>query len=193
MLYKFIWMLRALFYKLFFKKIGLFTYIAKPIFLLGTRNISIGNKVRIFPGIRMEAHNGSEIIIEEDVAIGQNFHITSSKENLVISKGTTISGNVFITNIDHDYQEIDVHIMKQKFIVKETKIGENCFIGYGAAIQAGTSLGKQCIVGTNSVVRGKFPNYSVIVGSPAKIVKRYNFKTEQWEKTNEVGEFLNVK
>ncbi len=105
MLYKFIWMLRALFYKLFFKKIGLFTYIAKPIFLLGTRNISIGNKVRIFPGIRMEAHNGSDIIIEEDVAIGQNFHITSSKENLVISKGTTISGNVFITNIDHDYQE----------------------------------------------------------------------------------------
>ena len=141
----------------------------------------------------METHNGGKITIENDTAIGQNVHITSSNENVIISKRTTISGNVFITNIDHDYQEVDVHIMKQKFIIKETKIGENCFIGYGAAIQAGTILGKQCIVGTNSVVRGEFPDYSVIVGVPAKIVKRYNQKTKKWEKTNEVGEFLNDK
>jgi acetyltransferase-like isoleucine patch superfamily enzyme len=52
----------------------------------------------------------------------------------------------------------------------------------GSAIMAGTRLGKQCIVGANSVVKGEFPDYCVIVGAPAKIVKKYNFETQEWEK-----------
>ena len=67
-------------------------------------------------------------------------------------------------------------------MVKETTIGENCFIGMGAAIMPGTVLGKQCVVGANSVVKGTFPDYCVIVGSPAKIVKKYNQHTQIWEK-----------
>ena len=53
---------------------------------------------------------------------------------------------------------------------------------FGVAIQAGTILGKHCIVGTNSVVRGIYPDFCVLVGSPASIVKRYNIKTKKWEK-----------
>ena len=52
----------------------------------------------------------------------------------------------------------------------------------GAAIMPGTVLGKQCVVGANSVVKGTFPDYCVIVGSPAKIVKKYNQQTHIWEK-----------
>jgi len=52
----------------------------------------------------------------------------------------------------------------------------------GVAIQAGTVLGKQCIVGANSVVRGVFPDYSVIAGVPARIIKRFNFDKNKWEK-----------
>lgn len=162
--------------------IGLKSYVASPLFIFGAKGITIGNKVRIFPGVRMETHHHGRIIIDEDVSIGQNFHITSADQELKIGAHTTISGNVFITNIDHDYTEIDIHILKQKHIIKKTDIGANCFIGYGAAIQAGTILGKQCIVGANSVVRGVFPDYSVIVGAPAKIVKQYNPISQQWEK-----------
>lgn len=67
-------------------------------------------------------------------------------------------------------------------LFKETIIGENCFIGFGASIQAGTVLGKKCIVGTNAVVHGTYPDYSVIVGVPAKSIKRYNEETGDWEK-----------
>ena len=52
-------------------------------------------------------------------------------------------------------------------------------------IQSGTILGKQCIVGANSVVRGQFPDYCVIAGNPAKIIKKYNFNTRKWEKYHE--------
>jgi acetyltransferase-like isoleucine patch superfamily enzyme len=180
---KYLWAIRAIIYKARFKKVGRFSYIGKPIGLVGTRRITIGNKVRIQPGVRMETfgEEGS-IIIKDNVSIAQNFHITSSNSQLVIGEDTTIAGNVFITNIDHDYQQIGVHILKQSYITKETRIGINCFIGYGAAIQAGTILGKQCIVGANSVVRGEFPDYCVIAGVPARIVKKYNPATCKWEK-----------
>ncbi len=181
---KIFWGIRGLVNKPFFAKFGKFSYLGKPIIIRGKSKISIGNKVRIYPGIRMEAIDEGKIVIEDNVSIAQNFHVTA-KSKLVIGKNTTILGNSFITDIDHDYENIDVHIMNQKMIVKKTEIGENCFIGYGAAIQAGTILGKQCIVGTNAVVRGTFPDYCVIVGAPAKIVKKYNTKTNEWEKFHE--------
>ncbi|HZY39325.1 MAG TPA: DapH/DapD/GlmU-related protein [Mucilaginibacter sp.] len=132
----------------------------------------------------METHHNGSIVIENNVSIGQNLHLISANEALKICKNTTISGNVFISNADHDYTQPGVHILDQQLVVKTTLIGENCFIGYGAVIQAGTILGRQCIVGSNSVVRGTFPDYSVIVGSPAKIVKQYNHETKNWEKVN---------
>lgn len=183
---KLVWAARAIVYKVRFKVMGNFSYIGRPIFLLGTKNIRIGNKVRIYPGVRMEAHglNGG-ITIQDNVSIGQNFHITAKDEELIIGKNTTISGNVFITNIDHEYKEIDKHIMEQPFIVSKTVVGENCFIGYGVGIQAGTILGKHCVVGANSVVRGKFPDYCVIAGVPARILKRYNPDSNKWERIKE--------
>ncbi|MFH4188829.1 DapH/DapD/GlmU-related protein, partial [Acinetobacter baumannii] len=88
----------------------------------------------------------------------------------------------FITNIDHNYKKVGIPILEQEHIIKDTSIGENCFIGIGAAIQAGTILGKQCIVGTNSVVTGIFPDYCVIAGNPAKVIKKLYLETGNWEK-----------
>jgi len=190
MIRKLFWILNAFFLRIYFKKIGNYTYIGKTIFVIGGKRVSLGNKVRIFPGLRIETHLDGKILIDNDVSIGQNFHIISANEELKIGAHTTLSGNVFVTNIDHDYEAIGIHILKQKYISKNTLIGENCFVGYGAVIQAGTILGKQCVVGANSVVRGIFPDYCVIVGAPAKIVKRYNSTSNKWEKTDNSGNFL---
>ena len=186
------WILRGLVYKLFLGKFGFLSYIGKPIFISNFKRVFIGKRVRIFPSARIEVlDKNSSIIFNDNISIAQGLHIIcGGNQELKIGKNTTFSANVFITNVDHEYQKIDIHIMEQKLIYNETKIGENCFIGYGAVIQAGTILGKQCIVGSNSVVRGIFPDYSVIVGAPAKIVKRYDENTKQWEKTNNKGEFL---
>jgi acetyltransferase-like isoleucine patch superfamily enzyme len=189
-MFRIFWIIRALIYKPFFGKFEFPSYIGKPTFLRNVKRIFIGKKVRIFPGARMEViGNDASIIFEENISIGQNLHITSASE-LIIGANTTITESVMITNIDHDYQEIGKHILEQKNIVKETKIGENCYIGYGVVIQAGTILGRQCVVGANAVVRGTFPEYSVIVGAPAKIVKRYDKNSGVWRRTNSVGEFI---
>ncbi|MBE3022558.1 MULTISPECIES: acyltransferase [unclassified Campylobacter] len=190
MIFKLFWILRGLLYKPFFGKFELPSYIGKPVFIGNFKRIFINKKVRIFPGARIEVvGNDASITFEENISVGQNLHVTSAS-NLVIEKNTTILENVMITNIDHDYQEINEHILDQKNIIKETCIGENCFIGYGAVIQAGTILGKQCVVGANAVVRGHFPDYCVIVGIPARIVKRYDEEAKIWRKTDKKGEFI---
>ena len=162
---KYLWATRAVVYKMTFGRVGNMTYIGRPTFIEGRKNIYIGNRVRI----------------GENTAIEQNFHITSGG-GVQIGNDVTIVANVCITNIDHQYEDIDKSILNQGIKVTDTKIGDGCFIGFGAVIQAGTTLGTHCIVGANAVVRGNFPDYSVIVGVPARIVKRYNAKTGQWEK-----------
>lgn len=189
MLQKIFWMIRALIYGPFFGKFGMLSYLGKPTMLLGVKNIFIGKNVRIFPHVRMETHGeNGRITICDDVAIAQNVHITAGA-NLIVGKSSTILANVFITDIDHDYQELNVHILKQKNIIKDTRIGENCFIGIGSAIQAGTILGKQCIVGANSVVRGHYDDYTVLAGVPAKVIKRYDLLDKVWKRTNPDGSF----
>lgn len=192
MIFKIFWILRGLVYKPFFGKFAFPSYIGKPIFIGNFKRIFIGKRVRIFPGARIEViDKNSSIVFEDNISIGQNLHIISGGgQELKIGKNTTFSANVFVTNIDHQYDEINKHILEQPLVSAKTQIGENCFIGYGAVIQAGTILGKQCIVGANAVVRGTFPDYSVIVGVPARIVKRYDEVSRKWKKTNSKGEFL---
>jgi acetyltransferase-like isoleucine patch superfamily enzyme len=179
-----------LFYKLFFQKIGRKSVIKKPLILKNVDKISIGKGVFIRDGIRMESIENGRINIGDNVSFGQNCHITAY-QNISIGKNTLISFNAVIMDNDHEYREIDKHILHEQGILsEEVYIGENCFIGNGAKIQIGSRLGKQCIVGASSLVKGTFPDYSVIVGIPAKIVKRYSLKSKQWEKTDPKGNFL---
>lgn len=181
---KYVWALRALIYKPFFNTIGKMSYIGKPCFLSGTKRISIGEKDRIFPGIRMEAIEGGRIIIGNNVAIEQNVHIISHSTFLKIGNDTTISAGVFISNVNHKYDDIHKSVMDQGIQKQETVIGDGCFIGYGAVILPGTILGNHCIVGANAVVKGEYPSNSVIVGAPGRVVKQYNEKRKEWSKTS---------
>ena len=184
------WLITQLWLRFRIKRVGLKSYVARPLFIYGGKGIEIESEVRIFPFARLETHFNGKIHIGQDVSIGQNFHVTSAESTLEIGAHTTILGNAFITNIDHEYQQINVHIFRQPYLIRETRIGDNCFIGYGAAIQAGTILGRQCVVGAHSVVRGTFPDYCVIVGAPARIVKRYDPLRHGWFKTDPQGQFI---
>lgn len=104
-------------------------------------------------------------------------------QTLEIGSDTTVSSQVLITNVDHDYTQIDVSIMEQPTVAKKTSIGRNCFIGHSVTILAGAQIGNHCIIGANSVVKeGYYPDYSVLVGSPARIVKKYDPEINKWVK-----------
>lgn len=161
---KILWYIRAKSYSILGMKSGNKCLLGKPIFTLGLHQVILNDHVRIFPHSRIEVHNNGGIIFDNNVSIGQNFHIISSKKTLRIGKNTIISANVFISNCEHEF-------IDNKLISFDTHIEDNCFIGYGAVILPGSKLGKNCIVGANALVKGHFPDNSVIAGVPAKIIR----------------------
>lgn len=149
--------------------------------------ISIGSDVLIWPGCRLEGIQIPSAVVSPHICLGdgvtlqQNCHVTAGGV-LCIGSGTTILFDVMITDMDHGYDQIGVSIVSQPIITRETRIGKNCFIGSGARILAGTTLGEQCVVGANAVVRGTYPPYSVIGGIPARIIKQYDEMSQRWVK-----------
>lgn len=175
--------------KLSYNHFGKGSVIYAPDRILGKKHIVIKDNVSILHHARIEAitnYKGQKfnpkLEICDNANIGQNLHVIACGE-LCVGKDVTISGNVYISDVAHNYQEIGLHILDQELLYQKTQIGDGCFIGYGAAIQPGVILGKQCVVGTNAVVlSGNYPDYSVLAGVPARVIKRYNVESKKWEK-----------
>lgn len=111
-------------------------------------------------------------------------------ESIEIGENTAIAANVTITDIHHPYNDIATPIERQDLVVKPVKIGRDCKIYNNAVILPGTVIGNHVSVGANSVVSGVIPDYSVVVGAPAIIVKRYDYLSKTWRKTNKEGDFV---
>ena len=102
-LIKIIWFFRLVVYSLINPNISPYGYIGRPIYIHNLSRLIIRRRVRILPFSRFECHGAkSSIEIRENTSIGQNFHCTSNGA-LIIGSDTVISGNVCVTNIDHDY------------------------------------------------------------------------------------------
>lgn len=100
---------------------------------------------------------------------------------------------VYISDNLHGYSDINIPVNAQPIKqISTVRIGEGSWLGIGVVV-IGANIGKHCVIGANAVVTHDIPDYSVAVGIPAKVIKRYNFSTKQWEKTNPDGSFLENK
>jgi acetyltransferase-like isoleucine patch superfamily enzyme len=72
---------------------------------------------------------------------------------------------------------------------RNIRIGEGSWLGEGVAV-IGACIGRNCVVGANSVVTKDVPDYCVVAGAPARIIKRYDPASGLWRKTNPKGEFI---
>ena len=90
---------------------------------------------------------------------------------------------MYITDCDHEYRNVDIPIIDQGIVQKGQKasIGDGSYVGINAVIVGNVKIGKHCVIEANSVVTKDVPDYCVAVGSPAKIIKRYNLETQLWE------------
>lgn len=99
--------------------------------------------------------------------------------------------HVFISGFNHGYEDGERDSNEQPLIKKEIIIEDESHIGANAVIVAGVHIGKRCQIGAGSVVTKNIPDYSVAVGNPAKIIKRYNFQNRTWERTQELVSLVN--
>jgi len=112
-------------------------------------------------------------------AFGYNNHITAICQ-VVIGNNVLTANNVYISDNLHDYEDISVPIMHQRVRFKrEVEIGEGSWIGENACI-IGARIGINCVVGANAVVTSDIPDYSVAVGVPATVIKRFDPQLKKW-------------
>jgi len=145
------------------------------------RNVFLGHHARI-EGIKQynSAEFNPKIILADNVSVQQNLHLTCANR-IEIGENTAIAANVTITDIHHPYDDVETAIERQDIIVKEVIIGADSKIYNNAVILPGVHIGKHVTIGANSVVTQDIPDYSVAVGAPAKVIKKYNFESNQWE------------
>lgn len=119
------------------------------------------------------------------IHIGNNVGISGAtiyaRKGIKIGDNTAIGGNAKI--LDNDFHPLEWEL-RNKYLLdpqggdadiipaREIDIGENCFIGCNSIILKGTVLGDGCVVGAGAVVSGKFEANSVIVGNPARVIRK---------------------
>jgi acetyltransferase-like isoleucine patch superfamily enzyme len=120
-----------------------------------------------------------------DVVIGSNTIIGLS--NVIIgpvSIGDNVmfAQHVVVSGLNHGYKDINTPPALQKVECSLISISDDVWIGANSVITAGVSIGKHSIVGAGSVVTKTIPDYCIVVGNPARIIKTYNFTTKEWER-----------
>ena len=102
----------------------------------------------------------------------------------MIEDNVLTADRVYISDNLHGYENPAVPVIKQPIKQNGTvRIGEGSGLGVGVCV-IGANIGKHCVIGANAVVTNGIPDYSVAVGIPAKVIKRYNFNTLKWENVN---------
>jgi acetyltransferase-like isoleucine patch superfamily enzyme len=126
---------------------------------------------------------GPMIVIDEGTNVGRRCTI-SAANRIIIGKFVLIAPNVFVADTHHEYQKLGIPIMHQGITTHDdvVTIGDETWIGINSVIMGNVTVGKHCVIGANSVVNRDIPDYSVAVGNPAKVVKTFDVKTEQWVK-----------
>lgn len=138
--------------------------------------ISVGSNVNICEHAWLNAKDDRgdgkpTLTIGDGTYIGRFVHINAWRQ-VVIENNVLIADRVFISDADHNYENIDVPIRLQGDVFKgPVKLMEGCWLGIGTVILPGVIVGRNSVVAANSVVNRDVPDYTIVAGIPAKIIK----------------------
>jgi acetyltransferase-like isoleucine patch superfamily enzyme len=125
-------------------------------------------------------NNGvGEVVIGERVRIGISTVLIGP---IQIGNDVGLGQHVVASALNHGYQDISRSIFVQPVITAPIRIEDEAWIGANAVLVAGIRIGKHSVVAAGSVVTKDVPDYSVVAGNPARIIKRYNQQTQKWER-----------
>ena len=125
-----------------------------------TPKLLIGNRVHFGKMNRIGCDN--KIVIEDDVLFAPHVHISDR---------------------NHGFEDIHTPISRQKVTSKgPVVIGAETWLGFGCQVMSGVKIGRHCVIAAGTIVVKDVPDYSVVGGYPAKILKKYNQITNKWEK-----------
>jgi acetyltransferase-like isoleucine patch superfamily enzyme len=131
--------------------------------------VRFGRFVWIGDGTKIRCHEGI-VEIGEKTVMGQECTI-SAYQHVRIGEECVIADRAMFIDFDHGVVEVERPIRLQGIYKRDVEIGNNVWIGYGACILRGVSVGDNAVVGTNSVVTKDVPANAVVGGIPARIIR----------------------
>ncbi len=165
------------FWRMRFAGFGDGSVLDRPKWLYGPRHIDIGERVFILWGAWLSVERPAWPNPEPALRIGNGvvlrpYCTISCAESVTLEDDVAIGA--FSTIIDNDHvlrgDEGENITWSQAWHTSPIRIGRGTWIGDRVAILRGADIGRQCVIGTNSVVKGSIPDFSIAVGSPARVV-----------------------
>jgi acetyltransferase-like isoleucine patch superfamily enzyme len=142
--------------------------------------LRIGRWAWLGHGCKIRVHEG-EVSIGAKTVIGQECTI-SAYQHVSIGRECIIADRVMLIDFDHGVTEVERPIRAQGIYKRDVRVGHNVWMGYGACVLRGVSIGENSIVGTSAVVTRAFPANSVLGGVPARVLRmREEPRQMRWE------------
>lgn len=129
----------------------------------------------------------SKITIYNNVYLGM-FSRIGCANSVTIEDNVLTGPHIFISDYNHAYENINLPVVSQGVACGKNDrviIGKDSWIGTNVCIIGNIKIGKHCIIGANSVVTKDLPDFSVAVGSPARVIKQYNPILKKWVKVSD--------
>jgi acetyltransferase-like isoleucine patch superfamily enzyme len=118
-----------------------------------------------------------DVILKEGASVGIGSVVVGPVE---IGENSAVAQNCFISGQSHNYEDVSMNFRAQGFEITPVVIQKDVWICSNCVILPGVKIGNNSVIGAGSVVVRDLPPYSVAVGNPARVIKKYDFKTEQW-------------
>jgi acetyltransferase-like isoleucine patch superfamily enzyme len=142
--------------------------------------ISLGRWSWLGQGCKIRAHEG-QVSIGAKSVLGQECTI-SAYQHVSIGRECIVADRVMLIDFDHGVVDVERPIREQGIYKRDVRIGHNVWIGYGACLLRGVTVGNNCVIGTNSVVNKDVQDDAVVAGIPARVLRmREKPKTFRWE------------
>gem|GEM_PF-853047 len=148
-------------------------------------NVTIDHDVDILPVNKVNGVNyNPQIVIGNNVYIGA-YNRFACCNSIIIEDDVLFAAYVHITDHSHEFRNIEMPIIGQGIYEKgPVKIGRGSWLGFRCNILSGVTIGEHCIIAAGSVVTKDVPNYSVVAGVPARVIKQYDFTLNEWTSVN---------
>lgn len=166
-------------------------YIGLGAKIVGGGSVRLSPYVKIMPQSMLVSLGGKGVIEIGERTEFSMYSRIGSKGYVKIGKDVLFGPNVFIADYNHEFSNPLKPVLYQgvRFTPKpdgspNLLIDDGTWIGTNVAIVGNVHIGKNCVIGANSVVNKDIPDYSVAVGAPCRVIKRYDFDERKWVKVN---------